>query len=180
MRDARLNSGYFLLVGMVCSSICLSACATVNRAGYEKTKAPAGECIVEFSRPTPKLNNDTTLPVLGDVQIKGSRWVRNSCIESRLLEILKSEACSQGGNLVVITEAKGPDFWSPCLRAKGKILKVGLDSLDHYKDRHYSHFAIERRSQNQSNWQMGARVAGYTSSVTAVMVMILMGIGFIN
>ena len=151
---------------------------TLTRTGYEKPRVKPAACGVQFTRPSSKINNDTTALVLGDVRIKGARF--SKCVESEILEVLSSEACSQGGNLVVITDAAGPDFWSPCYRTSAKILKVNPDSLKRYQDRHYRYFAIEGRSESQANWRHWTMVHGITSGVTAILLLILMQTDVIN
>lgn len=161
MKIHRIRTVLCLLVGLG-----LSGCAmSVKRTGYSKSEEEPSVCNVKFFSPGPEAR-DRSLVELGTVSVKDGGFTF-SCSESDVLQLIRSEVCSQGGNLAMIVREQQPDLWSSCYRAQAEILKTHPDSLARYEDAHFGQGAIDQRSQRNSATQtvllVGAIVGGFVA-----------------
>jgi hypothetical protein len=150
----------------------LVACApSIKRAGYPKAERRDANCPVAFARQGSSLDNDQKAVSLGIVEVKDGGFSM-SCTEGDMLQLVRAEVCSQGGNAALILDEKQPDIWSTCYRVKAEIMSVHPDSVAVRTEARFAPEAIAKRSAGNSAAQMGILVGSVVAGAVLGFVLV--------
>jgi hypothetical protein len=107
----------------------LFGCApSIKRIGYTEIQTKQQNiCDVSIIKQTENENNIGTS--IGSIRIEDSGFSLN-CGENEVISILKAEICSQGGNVVYITDETQPSlFGSSCYQVSADLYKSDLKKV---------------------------------------------------
>jgi len=126
----------------------LFGCAPgITRTGYDKSQIAnyeINDCKVAIKLYF-KTNSDDHI-ILGKIA-SYEQGLSVACNEWDILNIFVKEACALKADIINIDEAKYPDFWSTCYRAKAEFIKVKDPAIGKtiVSDKNYSYEEIVKR-----------------------------------